>query len=120
MESGAATILRFGAKRSSEAPHEGRVHSRNRLESFASHAEKNLAVRFSTAFARVIHRISTTFPYNTNSPCMMLRIAFLVALVWLAAAPPANAADATLLRLFLRDGTSVVSYGEFARLDDEV
>ena len=48
---------------------------------------------------------------------MTLRIAFLVALVWLAAAPPARAADATLLRLFLRDGASVVSYGEFARLD---
>ena len=32
----------------------------------------------------------------------------------------ADAADATLLRLFLRDGTSVVSYGEFARLDEQV
>ena len=51
---------------------------------------------------------------------MTLRIAFLVVLVWLAAAPPADAADATLLRLFLRDGTSVVSYGEFARLDEQV
>src|SRR5262249_27087685 len=30
------------------------------------------------------------------------------------------AADATLFRLFLLDGTSVVSYGEFARLDDQV
>jgi len=120
MESGAATILRFGAKRSSEAPREAHLHSRNLLGSFASRAEKNFAVRFSTGFARVIHRISTTIPYNTNSPCMTLRIAFLVALVWLAAAPAAHAADATLLRLFLRDGTSVVSFGEFARLDDQV
>jgi hypothetical protein len=44
-----------------------------------------------------------------------------VVLVWLAAAPSARAAtDATLFRLFLRDGASVVSYGEFARLDDQV
>ena len=31
-----------------------------------------------------------------------------------------GAADDLLLRLFLKDGTSVVSYGEFARLDDRV
>ena len=44
-----------------------------------------------------------------------------VVLVWLAAAPSARAAtDATLFRLFFRDGASVVSYGEFARLDDQV
>ncbi len=34
----------------------------------------------------------------------------------LASAAP----DATLLRLFLTDGTSVVSYGEFARIEDRV
>src|SRR6184192_195735 len=120
MESGAARFLRFGPKRSSEAPGEGRPTSGNLLGSFASRAEKNFAVWFSTGFARVIHRISTTIPYNTNSPCMTLRIAFFAALVWLAAAPAAHAADATLLRLFLRDGTSVVSFGEFARLDEQV
>ena len=32
----------------------------------------------------------------------------------------AAASDAMLLRLFLTDGTSVVSYGEFARVDDRV
>lgn len=32
----------------------------------------------------------------------------------------AAADDATLLRLFLRDGTSLVSYGEFARIADRV
>jgi hypothetical protein len=52
---------------------------------------------------------------------MTRRIAFLVVLVWLAAVPLARAAaDATLFRLFFRDGASVVSYGEFARLDDQV
>jgi len=46
---------------------------------------------------------------------------FLVLGVMLAfAAPRALAAEATLLRLFLADGTALVSYGEFARLDDRV
>jgi hypothetical protein len=52
---------------------------------------------------------------------MMLRIAPCVVLVWFATVTAAHAAaDATLFRLFLRDGTSVVSFGEFARLDDQV
>src|SRR6516162_6821130 len=35
--------------------------------------------------------------------------------------PRAHAADdATLLRVFLKDGTSLVSYGEFARVGDRV
>ena len=37
-----------------------------------------------------------------------------------AGAAPAAAADATLFRLFLTDGSSLASYGEFARLDDHV
>jgi hypothetical protein len=52
---------------------------------------------------------------------MAPRIASCVVLAWFAAATAAHAAaDATLFRLFLRDGTSVVSFGEFARLDDQV
>jgi hypothetical protein len=52
---------------------------------------------------------------------MTLRTVSCVVLVWLAAASAGYAAtDATLFRLFLRDGTSVVSYGEFARVDDQV
>lgn len=39
----------------------------------------------------------------------------------LAAPAPARAAgDATLFRLFLKDGTTIVSYGEFARVGDRV
>ena len=46
-------------------------------------------------------------------------LAALVSLV--AGARPLQAADdATLLRVFLRDGTSLVSYGEFARVADRV
>lgn len=38
----------------------------------------------------------------------------------MASQPSAAAPPALLLRLFLRDGTALVSYGEFARLDDHV
>ena len=48
------------------------------------------------------------------------RIAPFVAVVSLAANARAWADDATLLRVFLRDGTSLVSYGEFARVADRV
>ena len=52
---------------------------------------------------------------------MRLRFTCVAAILLLALASSARgAADATLFRLFLRDGTSVVSYGEFARLDDQV
>lgn len=50
----------------------------------------------------------------------VLRSCLIACLVWLSAAH-ADAADSfTLFRLFLMDGTSVVSYGEYARLDDRV
>ena len=49
---------------------------------------------------------------------MALRLTTLIAFVSLAAATAAQAAvaDATLFRIFLRDGASFVSYGEFARV----
>jgi hypothetical protein len=48
-------------------------------------------------------------------------VRLLVASICLAAAArSAYAADATLFRLFLLDGTELVSYGEFARVDDRV
>lgn len=43
-----------------------------------------------------------------------------VALVGLAVPSLALAADPLLFRLYLTDGTSIVSYGEFARVDDRV
>ena len=53
---------------------------------------------------------------------MALRLAALVAFVSLAPAmaAQATAADATLFRVFLRDGASFVSFGEFARVGDQV
>src|SRR5262245_8809733 len=48
-------------------------------------------------------------------------VAAAAALGLLTTVRPAAAADgATLLRVFLRDGHSLVSYGEFARLADRV
>jgi hypothetical protein len=48
-------------------------------------------------------------------------VSFLVALLCLGTtAREACAADATLFRLFLLDGSVLVSYGEFARVDDRV
>jgi hypothetical protein len=50
-----------------------------------------------------------------------VRAAAVATLCLLTAARPSGAADdATLLRVFLRDGTSLVSYGEFARVADRV
>ena len=52
---------------------------------------------------------------------MRARLQLLAALVFWACAVPAEAApDATLFRLFLRDGSTVVSYGEYTRVDDRV
>ena len=47
--------------------------------------------------------------------CMLL-----VASVWLAGAAAAFAESATLFRVFLNDGTAVVSYGEYARVGDRL
>lgn len=48
---------------------------------------------------------------------------FAALLVWVAVVClpcPARAADATLYRIFLKDGSALVSYGEFARVADRV
>jgi hypothetical protein len=44
----------------------------------------------------------------------------LAALAWLACAAPAFAESVTLFRVFLNDGTAIVSYGEYARVGDRV
>ena len=57
-----------------------------------------------------------------HRPTMAVWVRCLIALlVWLAAANRAHAADdATLFRVFLTDGSSIVTYGEFARVADQV
>ena len=44
----------------------------------------------------------------------------LAALLWLACAVRASAETVTLFRVFLNDGTAVVSYGEYARVGDRL
>jgi len=57
--------------------------------------------------------------YNASFRTVIIRALIFGAV--LAALPRASAAeDATLLRLFLSDGTPLVSYGEFARVEDRV
>jgi hypothetical protein len=42
------------------------------------------------------------------------------ALIWIACASPVFAESVTLFRVFLNDGTAVVSYGEYARVGDRL
>lgn len=44
----------------------------------------------------------------------------LFVLIWLCASPAAEAGEAMLLRVFLADGTAIVSYGEYARVGERV
>jgi hypothetical protein len=53
-------------------------------------------------------------------PVLMLRLVRLVALICVLLPRPAWAADPTFFRLFLINGDSVVSFGEFARVEDRV
>ena len=89
-----------------------------------------------TASQQLLHASSTTFPqseysetscepirgYNEGSRRISVttRIGVLALFCLVAPGLGAAAADDLLLRLFLTDGTSVVSYGEFARLEDRV
>lgn len=60
-----------------------------------------------------MHRSSTRFP-------QALIFAFVLALSGAAAGVSAQAPAALLFRIFLADGTTLVSYGEFARVGDRV
>lgn len=89
-----------------------------------------------TASQQLLHASSTPFPqseggeafcgptrgYNAASRRIFVttRIGVFALFCLLAPGLGVGAADDLLLRLFLKDGTSVVSYGEFARLDDRV
>jgi hypothetical protein len=54
-------------------------------------------------------------------PMRLARLPLLVALViWACAVSAEAASDATLFRLYLKDGGTLVSYGEYTRVDDRV
>ena len=60
-------------------------------------------------------------PVTIELPMPVVVVMVLALAMSLGVVVPASAAsDATLFRIFLRDGTSVVSYGEFARVDGQV
>src|SRR5690349_11656590 len=68
---------------------------------------------------RIFHpgSVARAFPRKSPRPFWV----WVVIVVGLAAsARTAGAADSIFYRLFLRDGTSIVSYGEFARVADRV
>jgi hypothetical protein len=97
-------------------------------------------------FARnpVIKKISLSFAQQeihhtcTGFPQTLLRLTHLVqqitlrasmhikkyvqvaAILWIAGVDPAFAESVTLFRVFLNDGTAVVSYGEYARVGDRL
>src|SRR5262245_27849638 len=62
-------------------------------------------------------RVAGTFPRKWQLPFLAWTA---VLLLLTGSAATADAADSILYRLFLRDGTSIVSYGEFARVADRV
>jgi hypothetical protein len=81
-----------------------------------------LRVGFSTAFERFIHIFSTAARVVQcfASRELMMRPLALVLILLFPVADAVAASDATLFRVFLADGTALVSFGEFARLDDRV
>jgi hypothetical protein len=51
---------------------------------------------------------------------MRARLPLLALMIWACAVSSEAASDATLFRLYLKDGSTLVSYGEFTRVDDRV
>src|ERR1043166_4255032 len=58
--------------------------------------------------------------FDMIAVCRVSFIALLVLLAVAAPRPSEAGTDVTLFRLFLNDGSALVSYGEYARLDDQV
>jgi hypothetical protein len=73
--------------------------------------------RFSTAVAVAgyVQRATCYVQCATRATSYVLRAAVLICL-----AVPASANDAVLYRIFLRDGSTMVSYGDYARVGDRV
>ena len=121
-------ILRFRTKGSSERRREKPSTGAVRHKTEEVLRRKIYVVRLSTAFEPIIHNFSTEGGKTggevqfTPSAVMPSACGFLVVLCLTVFAPrPADAATgATLLRLFLTDGVSIVSFGEYARIHDRV
>ena len=123
---GTRSILRLGGGRSSEAPREGSIHA---VRALNRPPENKFHM---AASQQLLHASSTPFPqpgcgeaccgptrgYNEASGRVSVITKIGVFALFCLVAPGIGvaAADDLLLRLFLTDGDSVVSYGEFARL----
>jgi hypothetical protein len=127
-------ILRNALGGSSEAPREGDIHNGAQPGLSKRHARKKILR------AQVLNKICTQRPqlfHNTSrskvgsagiaggynrAPRDNFVISKLIGplILWLAMPGIAAAADAMLFELYLTDGTSIVSYGEFARVGDRV
>lgn len=126
-------ILRACNIRSSETGREGVVHRAIARRTFVIAAKEYFHYcdlnRFYTTHPQLFHILALAAPftarfegYNATSSRMsvVLRLLFgLLALLTLASTAGA-APDATLFRIFLKDGSAVVSYGEFSRVGDRV
>jgi hypothetical protein len=123
--SGKKLILRAAARASSEANNEG-ASTFSIPEVSLSRSPKNiLNVLASTGNSPFIHSFSTLdrwegrdYAWNFMTVREFARVC-VVACV-LISSRAAAADDATLFRLFLKDGGSLVSYGEVARVGDRV
>src|SRR6185369_9095238 len=102
-----------------------RVHTFDSTISRCASPKKNSDVRASTRNPPFIHRFSTLdrrwgrdYPWNF----MTVRkfAGTFIVLCLLIGAHGASAQDATLFRVFLKDGSSLVSYGEVAHVGDRV
>jgi hypothetical protein len=81
--------------------------------------EKIFISRISTGFAPIIDRFSTALTMTRSVVMCRLACALLFVLLALLARR-ADAATPTLFHLFLIDGTDITSYGEYARVGDDV
>jgi hypothetical protein len=121
-----ALILRAAPPASSEANNEGTSTFPVRGDSLSRSPKKSQRVDISTGYSPVIHRFSTLdrcegrdYPWNFMTTGKYARV-FLFACVLVFARAASAADEATLFRLFLKDGGTLVSYGEVARVGDRV
>jgi hypothetical protein len=121
-----ALILRGVGRASSEANDEGTSTTSVRGVSLSRSLKKILRVDISTGNSPNIHSFSTLdrcegrdYPWSFMTAREYARI-FLVACVLIFAKAASAADEATLFRLFLKDGGTLVSYGEIARVGDRV
>ena len=66
------------------------------------------------------HRLTGSVRQITLKAFMHRRTCLSVAAAWLLFAAPAFAERVTLFRVFLNDGTAIISYGEYARVGDRL